>query len=192
MLVHQTDAIVFRDEFLEWCDKGYDYIGAPWFAGDTVSDDNALVGVGNGGLSLRRISSFTAVLEDGELSGDLTHLYRIPAHFGLRNLSLLKLLMHLSKRGLRLPYRRLFLLFFFTHRHPNEDLFWGAFARLFSPDFKTPSCEEALAFSIEVNPRRCYRMLKGNLPFGCHAWAKWDRQFWEEMLKREFNTLHHD
>ncbi|MFR9592423.1 MAG: DUF5672 family protein, partial [Rikenellaceae bacterium] len=30
MLVCQTDAVVFRDELLEWCDKGYDYIGAPW------------------------------------------------------------------------------------------------------------------------------------------------------------------
>ena len=30
LLIYQTDAWVFRDELLDWCQKGYDYIGAPW------------------------------------------------------------------------------------------------------------------------------------------------------------------
>lgn len=48
ILVYQQDAILFRqgvDEF-----KQYDYVGAPWPAGN---EDNRL-GVGNGGLSLRK------------------------------------------------------------------------------------------------------------------------------------------
>ena len=30
ILIYQLDAYVFRDELREWCNKGYDYIGAPW------------------------------------------------------------------------------------------------------------------------------------------------------------------
>lgn len=29
MLIHQLDAYVFKDELEKWCNKGYDYIGAP-------------------------------------------------------------------------------------------------------------------------------------------------------------------
>ena len=30
MLIYQLDAYVFKDELLNWANKGYDYIGAPW------------------------------------------------------------------------------------------------------------------------------------------------------------------
>jgi hypothetical protein len=181
MLIHQTDALVFRDELLEWAEKGYDYIGAPWFAGDCARDNNSMVGVGNGGLSLRKTSSFMDILEKGDISSELERLYSIPAHFGLRNLALLKIFIYLKKRGVNFPYRKIFISFLFTHRCPNEDIFWGAFARLFNDTFKIPSCDEALKFSVEVNPRRCFKILGEKLPFGCHAWAKLDREFWEEV-----------
>lgn len=56
ILIYQLDAFVFADRLLEFCARGYDYIGAPirysaslWhFAGARV---------GNGGLSLRRVAS---------------------------------------------------------------------------------------------------------------------------------------
>ena len=31
MLVYQLDAWIFEDRLEEWCRKGYDYVGAPWF-----------------------------------------------------------------------------------------------------------------------------------------------------------------
>ena len=40
MLIYQLDAYVFKDELLYWCDKGYDYIGAPWFEGFAGADEN--------------------------------------------------------------------------------------------------------------------------------------------------------
>ena len=184
MLIHQTDAMVFRDELLEWAEKDYDYIGAPWFAGDCARDNSGMVGVGNGGLSLRKIQTFIDVLEKGELTSELEKLYPIPIHFGLRNLALLKIFIYLKNRGVNFPYRKIFISFLFTHRCPNEDIFWGAFARLFSKTFKIPSCDEALKFSVEVNPRRCFKILGEKLPFGCHAWAKWDREFWEAFLQK--------
>ena len=30
ILICQTDVFVFRDELNDWCNKNYDYIGAPW------------------------------------------------------------------------------------------------------------------------------------------------------------------
>lgn len=64
MLIAQTDAWIFKDELLMWCKKQYDYIGAPWcqFCRNSIrcnyeqSSDRAIVG--NGGLSLRKISKF--------------------------------------------------------------------------------------------------------------------------------------
>ena len=50
MLIYQLDCWVFRDELDEWCDKGYDYIGAPFFV--KWFSDRGLY-VGNGGFSLR-------------------------------------------------------------------------------------------------------------------------------------------
>lgn len=30
ILICQLDAYIFKDELTKWCEKGYDYIGAPW------------------------------------------------------------------------------------------------------------------------------------------------------------------
>ncbi|AYN03261.1 DUF5672 family protein [Flavobacterium sp. 140616W15] len=32
ILIYQLDAFVYKDALEEWCQKGYDYIGAPWIA----------------------------------------------------------------------------------------------------------------------------------------------------------------
>lgn len=91
ILIHQLDAFVFEDKLDDWCRQGYDYIGAPWlrdrdFTGwqdqlsfqikqriatwlDLKKDDGvtpreivSLNGVGNGGLSLRRIPAMLRCL----------------------------------------------------------------------------------------------------------------------------------
>lgn len=61
MLLCQLDAFVFNDRLMEFVNKGYDYIGAPvyryvpyWHAFGT--------NVGNGGFSLRKISSCIKML----------------------------------------------------------------------------------------------------------------------------------
>lgn len=66
MFIYQLDAWVFSDQLLEWCAKGYDYIGAPWFQGHLSHEQGALPWrSGNGGLSLRRIDKFIEVTETG-------------------------------------------------------------------------------------------------------------------------------
>lgn len=87
MLIYQLDAYVFKDELLNWANKGYDYIGAPWlpwkkrhlsvigryrlycqrlfcrlFDEKTFKTDKYYAyQVGNGGFSLRRISKMLEI-----------------------------------------------------------------------------------------------------------------------------------
>jgi glycosyltransferase involved in cell wall biosynthesis len=64
MLVYQLDAYVFRDELAYWCKKNFDYIGAPWFEGFSLSNNESklLDVAGNGGFSLRKVKSFISIL----------------------------------------------------------------------------------------------------------------------------------
>lgn len=74
LLISQPDAYVFRDELDTWLNKPYDYVGAPWPNGFSVTLNmgrfkNAASGtlvnafVGNGGFSLRRIHKCIQLLE---------------------------------------------------------------------------------------------------------------------------------
>ena len=61
MLLYQMDAFVFSDRLHEFCQLGYDYIGAPVHR--IYGWPYNLSTVGNGGFSLRKISSCIDVLE---------------------------------------------------------------------------------------------------------------------------------
>lgn len=65
MLIYQTDAFVFSDRLMEFCDLGYDYIGAPLPRMNQYWHE-LKARVGNGGLSLRRISAVLRILEKKE------------------------------------------------------------------------------------------------------------------------------
>lgn len=60
ILVYQLDAFVFKENLKEFCDLGYDYIGAPWVDGVFFQKnlEENMWYVGNGGLSLRKVKSF--------------------------------------------------------------------------------------------------------------------------------------
>lgn len=61
ILIYQLDAFVFSNRLMEFCRKGYDYIGAPiprWGWPELRKR------VGNGGCSLRRVSSCLRVLSE--------------------------------------------------------------------------------------------------------------------------------
>ncbi len=74
VLILQTDAILLRDELDHWTSLPFDYVGAPWprgnellvqippFEGAFARPVKALVG--NGGLSLRRISGCLSLLKE--------------------------------------------------------------------------------------------------------------------------------
>jgi hypothetical protein len=46
---------------------------------------------------------------------------------------------------------------------------------------RVATVEDALQFSFETCPRKCFEMNGRRLPFGCHAW-EYDRAFWEPHL----------
>jgi glycosyltransferase involved in cell wall biosynthesis len=77
LLVYQLGSWVFRDELTIWCDKDYDYIGAPWFeethktGGDSVRIDQS----GSGKFSLRKIQSFLKCLRALEIKMFTDTLY---------------------------------------------------------------------------------------------------------------------
>lgn len=65
MLIFQTDVYMVRDNINHFLDLGYDYIGAPVVADD--SDWRNVPVVGNGGCSLRHVSTFMDMTNpDGE------------------------------------------------------------------------------------------------------------------------------
>jgi hypothetical protein len=64
----------------------------------------------------------------------------------------------------------------------HEDYFWSYEARQYAEDFRIPEPIDALAFSFETAPRYCLTANSGRMPFGCHAWTKYDRSFWEPFL----------
>ncbi|KKR22179.1 MAG: Glycosyltransferase, group 1 family protein [Candidatus Moranbacteria bacterium GW2011_GWA2_39_41] len=77
MLIYQLDAYVFQDDLNYWCDRNYDYIGAPWFGDFSLSDENSkmLDVAGNGGFSLRKIESFVKILEHKKEASEFIEKY---------------------------------------------------------------------------------------------------------------------
>lgn len=61
MLIYQMDAFVFDDKLLDFCEMGYDYIGAPLYR--SLGWPYNVSVVGNGGLSLRKIESCIRLLK---------------------------------------------------------------------------------------------------------------------------------
>ncbi len=156
ILIYQCDCYLFSDELEQWCQRGYDYVGAPWIAKpkysrwyyklfirirsigsslfNTSDYSQLLYKVGNGGLSLRRVAKFREVTE---------------AH------------REIIDRYVANCHRNIF----------NEDVFWGIEAPKLSV-MKIPSWSEALKFSFDAHPEECFRLNGEELPMGCHGWCK--------------------
>lgn len=164
ILIYQLDAYVFSDELTEWCNKGFDYVGAPWLKkpiyqlpvikqfmrfvhwrkvrAGKPSKQSFYNKIGNGGLSLRKVEShYQATLAhhqkiDWYLSQERSHFY-------------------------------------------NEDVFWA----MEVPEFKYPLPLEAIKFAFDKYPAYCYKLNNQKLPMGCHAWYKRKmRKFWRPII----------
>lgn len=173
ILLHQLDAFVFEDKLTEWCQKGYDYIGAPWLKdldfqnnteevlfnikkkialwldlkkadGITPREIITINSVGNGGFSLRRIDKFLAVLQQ-----------RQP-----------KVQAYLNQTAYQF----------------NEDVFWGIEVNRFSQALHIPDWRTALGFAFEFFPEKAYRFNHQQLPFGCHAFDVHGTAFWKPFF----------
>ncbi len=164
ILICQTDAYLFRDEVAMWCNKGYDYIGAPWIKKAKYNNilfklwfkiqqaarsgkkemmrHNLFERVGNGGLSLRRVRSCIRACQKYKTQRD--SMLAIPRH------------LH------------------------NEDVFWA----LIPSCFNYPTYLEAAHFALDLKPELGMQLTEGKLPFGCHGLTvEHIYKFWEDKLE---------
>lgn len=172
MLIYQLDAFVFKDELMLWCNRNYDYIGAPWMKLNGKTDP---INCGNGGFSLRKIKSFIELFSHTghvlNLKGLLLfHRYRGPLHKP-----------YYIIRGL-LGYKNK-LQDYINGERVNEDLFFASLKGKYGTPFHIPSSDVAMRFSFEEHPERLFKQT-GILPFGCHAWQKFEyNSFWKKHIK---------
>ncbi len=62
----------------------------------------------------------------------------------------------------------------------EEDLYW---ATCNSEQFRVAPKEIALQFSIEEKVEAMMKQNRGNVPFGCHAWERYDFSFWRSYIE---------
>lgn len=181
MLIYQLDAFVFKDCLIEWCNKGFDYIGAPWFVDyDTSEIINIpfLEYSGNGGFSLRNIKKMYKLLSMN-IFGIRTfdEFYKInKKRQWIRNI-------------IRMP---IFYKNWLCEQKKNiwqlapiaEDVLIVKCARQFYANFKIATAQEAIPFAFESKPHYLFRLNDNKLPFGCHAYKRYNNDvFWKKYIK---------
>ncbi len=190
MLICQPDAWVFRDELDYWCSKGYDYIGAPiYFPRNKKQFTRIFYGVGNGGFSLRRIAHCLRVvrsdwhrilLRPGFLARIFWYGFLYNEDYGGSRFKRLQLMPACIAKmlGFRNTIASL------RKKGCEEDLIlsvWAAHA--WGHTCRVPDEMEAAHFSFEVHPEYLFNKIGKQLPFGCHAFEKWEYDsFWKKHL----------
>lgn len=189
MLMHHLDAYVFADELDYWCRLGYDYIGAPWFEGwaDTTKESK-MIGVGNGGFSLRNIKTSLKAIEVKNSVKYLLLGYQVYRKLFLdRIISFDSLTSSLKrKRKIYCNFKELAKQVSFkslTNEGASNDLFFGIYFPAMMPHYKLAPIEDAVKFAWESNPSKLYELNNGILPFGCHAWFIMNREFWTPFIQ---------
>jgi hypothetical protein len=184
LLIVQTDAWVFRDDLNFWCSKEYDFIGAPWFERIVLYDRNtSFLGVGNGGFSLRNVNKTFSILNRISY---LKIMYSILVTLGLNKIFNFNTLILRFNFYFKIKSFWELQALFINHKL-QEDEFYGHIVSKIFNDFKLAPIADAIKFSFEVNPRYLYELNNYQLSFGCHAWEKYDKEFWNNYIR--FNQI---
>ncbi|WP_333661234.1 DUF5672 family protein [Chishuiella changwenlii] len=168
MLICQLDVYVFKNDLLAWCQKGYDYVGAPWIGssrnfinltfekfnrsirklkGKRIKNTEILFKVGNGGFSLRKIEKF----------------------------------IHITREQNR--EIELFLKTKPETEYHVEDVFWSLYVPKKYKDFKIPGWKEALNFCIDRKPKKALNLNNNQLPMACHRFNQPNpARFWKKYI----------
>lgn len=161
ILIYQLDAYVFRDGLINWCHQNYDFIGAPNLPNENASGDIQI---------LKNYSRFLGLINK-YLKTNLKITNVGNGGFSLRKTRscywLLKLLKSkVDKWG-----------------QNNEDGFFKYWGNILYPFFRLPADDIALKFAIEVSPGQSLQKLNYDLPFGCHAFEKYEPEVWKTYIK---------
>lgn len=183
ILYYELDAWVFRDELLKWCDAGYDYIGAPWI--EKVENGKPIFYPkgGNGGFSLRNVQSHLKIVENWKIMRTPKEVWsdykKLNTNFNLLIKLPFVLLRMCGYKNNTIDYIK--NLNYYVN--VNEDFFWCRHTEKLSSSFKLAGPEVSLQFSFETNPSLLFELNNKQLPFGCHAWARYEPEFWEPFIK---------
>ncbi|MDX2082924.1 MAG: DUF5672 family protein [Rickettsiales bacterium] len=186
MLIYQLDAYVFDDQLEYWCNRNFDFIGAPWFKKfDTTGKEKEFIALaGNGGFSLRNIQKINDLMQKKLSLGQMISLRNILAKSR-------------TKSNKNLIFTAKFFINFFRKKNslaelcnficnnakaPNEDYFFASTLPKIFPDFKSAKAVEAIPFSFEAQAENLYKINGNKLPFGCHAWEKYSPDFWKKFI----------
>ncbi|HEU4382308.1 MAG TPA: DUF5672 family protein [Anaeromyxobacteraceae bacterium] len=169
VLICQPDVFVFRDDLSRWVERGYDYVGAPWVSGNPAGHYLHWVKM--------RLSQLVLGVQD--------KVYRFETRnrvgnggFSLRSVATHHRLSIEMKGAVEHYLRKQ------GSHHFNEDIFWSIEPRKRGFPHSTPSLQEALSFSFDINPERLFRMAGRRLPMAAHGWYKRDRlRFWEPHVE---------
>ncbi len=153
LLIYQLDAWVFSDALLEWCSKGYDYIGGPWLNWDWSEHFARSISFSRRLQTKLGISRFKMVGNGG---------------FSLRKTSACKLAVT-------------FFSYAASKFVQNEDYFFSFYVPSYNPFFKIPNEREAVKFSFDMNPALALELNNNNLPMGCHGWNLYE-EFWKPYI----------
>jgi len=173
LLIYQLDAFVFKNELEYWCSLGYDYIGAPW-----LREKEFPTLFKRTKEKLRSYLHRRYNLLDKQGRPDIARqLYNYVGNGGF---SLRKV-----KSFYKICIQEKELVANYVGRKSSdyhEDMFWTVEMNRKKNRIKIPAYKEALKFSIETAPQRAIALIKGNIPFGCHAWDK-NISFWQPYFK---------
>lgn len=175
MLIYQLDAWVFSDQLIEWCQKGYDYIGPPLF-NDWSSEHPYFIEGCNGGFSLRKIHFFLTLLNSSKRIHSVQQIWNQSHNFSDYIKFIPKCLLGLKKSPSKYIKKKLEQGF-------NEDIIISILLKdtQFNPNI--PSPQIAMNFAFEKYPSTLFKMNKNRLPFGCHAFMKYEYTlFWSKFI----------
>ena len=172
MLVYQLDAFVFSDKLLYWCNKNLDYIGASWVAKKR--------GFRNGIRQNISVQKYLKTLKNKQnfecdLQLDLLSFKRVGnGGFSLRKIdAFIKITKKYSHWIQKIIENEI-----------PEDTFWGVLLNLYQANLITVGTyRQGISFAFEMNPARAYRLNWNCLPFGCHDFEDWDKQFWKRFIR---------
>lgn len=178
LLMHHPDAYVFSNQLEYWCDKDYDYIGAPLYKFDGSINPSEYIGIGNGGLSLHKIESAIKVLSTFRIIYSFHDLLSWWKNFNWKGR--VWYLVYFTRMMLGVGRNSHDI---FNQSRLNEDIFWGVYIPRSFGWYKVAPFGEAYKFSMEYNCKELLELNNGRLPFGCHNWFKRDfLAFWKPYI----------
>ncbi len=173
IFIHQTDVFVFRDELEQWCQRGYDYIGAPWLpaTGDVSGwnvERRAIY------LMRRGLGKFKAPCDAINLKykvGNGGCSLRHTRHFHDTSLMMADMLSHVADNSDQ-------------GSHNFEDVVWSVLINEKRPGtLRIAPYQEAVKFSIESHPSMAMHLTGGELPMATHAFARRrNRSYWKQYI----------